>query len=617
MRRPNTDTLLDRALTRDVLRRVGAVQLVFTVADVRREMERTDRNQLVHPKRLSNYVNAQVGRLIAEVEPSGLEGQRGPRRFVLLDRQRQLELVSVAPAMEDKDRTLIALWLAFEVNEGPVATKDVTAVLAGVPALRPTGPEYPTATRLGNLAAATPSRASRSWIEGERWVRWTPRGTLPELPEMDLWRTQARAALAADATRSTGRATRSGVVVDLIALAVQRARRSWPTGRPVTMKEIRAAAATLEGAGLQEAILAKDQTLPAAVSEAARQRVGGSSRKQIIVTRVTEPIAGSTFYDVPGLPGHETRARYVDWLTLRRAGSDAELDRMAEEIGHGTRLLSTPQETLAAIGAARVRLALQELEGLLAQAQSLIQIAADLPAQTSAALRDRHDVIRGRLDQLRRFGPAGRLEERISALVEPKRAIEAQRPLCGHEEVQALLPSPMLAGKDAGQFLRDIVGLRRYSNPDYAGPGDADPRRRLRRMVDRVDLLRYLCTRFSSPMTPLVEACGQLLGRNLRSVELAKSLADDLSPAHAGRGLICLALLGAVEEVVERAYPTMERWTDERELVQVALWALLLVREIDGERLQDALGGRTSALIRPMAERAMMAANQRRWLLPA
>jgi hypothetical protein len=276
--------------------------------------------------------------LIEEVDGTS----RGRRRYVLRERMPQLDIQGVSPVLTDADRTSLALWLAAEVEGDGVPTSSVTTVLNAVQALRPTGRLYPTATRLQNLAGAKPPRAENRKPQGERWVRWTPVGERPDDEVIQRYLAEAAQALSANAARNVGRTTKSGVVVDLVSLAIKRTSRSWPGGTPVRISDIQAAGATEAGAPLIEALLAGGGTVTEALGNAARPWIAGAARSRLLVQRSSDPMTGSTYYDVPSLPGHETRVRYLDWVALKNAGRGSELDKLVEESRAARELLRSP-----------------------------------------------------------------------------------------------------------------------------------------------------------------------------------------------------------------------------------------------------------------------------------
>ncbi len=113
-----------------------------------------------------------------------------------------------------------------------------------------------------------------------------------------------------------------------------------------------------------------------------------------------------------------------------------------------------------------------------------------------------------------------------------------------------------------------------------------------------------------------MDASARLLGRNLRSVDLARALADHPDPRVSSKGLGCLALIGAGDDMKSRAYPAIRDPGTSFEVIQASLWALLLVRRIDLERLRDAVAGHGQGEVLRAAQVAAWAANSGRWLLP-
>ncbi len=135
------------------------------------------------------------------------------------------------------------------------------------------------------------------------------------------------------------------------------------------------------------------------------------------------------------------------------------------------------------------------------RAAGLTTLVGELRGRTRDSFLTFRERIRGYAERIRILVPRGKLDGWIRAVADPEAVVRAPRPLAGAHDVEALLPGQMLGGKSADQWLRDVVGLRRYDNPDYVGPQPDDPSRRVRRMVDRVDLVSYMCTRYHSALT--------------------------------------------------------------------------------------------------------------------
>lgn len=620
---PETDTeIADRDLVVTLVKRVGRHRLVFTAADLREELEEisarmrvhfgddaaattsatgTSRSQrasgeadaeyvgprLHHSGDLWRHLAALEGDLIHEVArrdfgqsvPAG--SYRGRKKYVLRSRVSELpaEGASYDTELDDLERGHIAAWVAFRVNGSEPATEEVTRVLRTI---EPLSLNRPTQTHslLQALAVRTPPVLEKVAVAGERWVRWRPLGDEPAHDEFDTWVEDYRGVDARGAN-SSGKATVNEVGRELVRLTIRSLKSpTYRRGRPVRLREVRAfAGEDMDGKRLAQSIRRRSRGISAVISDAARDTIGGAARVDTRIARIIGPLSGDVFYDVPDEPGFDDRVRIVALQDLRNALQDGVLEKIEEEARAAFDIIDDYQAATCALTtlvAARALLAQQEFGKL----DNLLRgIEQHLGAFSEPTRREIHEH-RARMNEFLARGIWNGDEEEVfenacsESGLDPGAVLTAQRPLVTPDEYASWFSPEDRGSYTAAEFMWLAVPLRRFVNQRYTHRRDTDRERAFKFMTDRVEALPYAANRLVAHSSAALAAGARLLGRNVRSAALLRSLAHSADPALRRDALAALVLLR--EKVVDLADPLLADKRTPADLVAETLMLLHL-----------------------------------------
>lgn len=595
---PETDTeIADRDLVVTLVKRVGQHRLVFTTDDLRDELKEISARisvhfeggadagraspsgsgeksgQLVGPRLhhsgdLWRHLAALEGDLIHEVArrdfgqsvPAG--SYRGRKKYVLRSRVVELpaEGASYDAELDDLERCHIAAWVAFRVNGSEPATEEVTRVLRTIDPLSLTKPTQ-THSLLQALAGRTPPVVEKVPVAGERWVRWRPLGDEPVHGEFDAWVEEYRRADARGASAS-GKATVNEIGRELVRLTVRSLKSTtYRLGRAVRLPDVRAFAGEDEdGKCLAQSIRRRSRGISAVISDAARETIGGAARVETRIARIVGPLSGNVYYDVPDEPGFDQRVRIVALQDLRSALQAGVLEAIDEDVRSASDLVDDygiATDALTTLVAARALLAQQEfgkLDDLLSDIERHV-------GEFSEPIRSEIREHRARLNELLAGGIWDGDEEEVfenacrASGLDPAAVLSAERPLVTPDEYASWFSPDDLGGYTAAEFMWLAVPLRRFMNPHYTHRRDTDRQRAFRFTTDRVEALPYAANRLMAQSSAALAAGARLLGRNLRSPVVLRSLASLPDPALRRDALAAMVLIRA--NVVELAEPLL------------------------------------------------------------
>jgi hypothetical protein len=535
-----------------LVKRVGNRQLLFTVADVRSEMEAVPRLQLTHSSDLWRHLKKLNGDLIEEVarRDFGQAGGRSKKKYVLRSRRGELRSGQSLADIDDLERVYFAVWIAFLCNESrPVPTRLVTSVVNEIEPLA-LNRQAPARSILQSLAERTPPVIERIPPSCAPWVRWVPLGRSPEHPEFQRWLAAFRERIS-QGRALTGQATLTEVGRELLRLTIRASRSSrYPHGRPATVHDVRAfAGENAQGAALAESIRRRNRTIAQVICDAARETVNGLARVDVRIARVVAPLSGASFYDIPDEPGFEERQATVALLDLREALQSGALEAIEEEVRRARALEQVYRGTgvqLEGLIVARAVLARREFERL----ENVLSQVERYRGAFSSAVRDEVDRHRATLNRfLERniwFGDEDEVLERACAAlnVSPESVLDAPRPLVGADEYWSWFPESYTRTYTPADLINLARSLRRFPNPLYTHPRDKRPGRAYRHCVDRVEALTYAAGRLMASTAPALEAGARLLGRNLRSGTLVRRVGESATPRYRADTVAALILLG-------------------------------------------------------------------------
>lgn len=618
----------DRERVKKLVRRVGSQRLRFTIYDLQREMREDPSLRLDKAKDLSRHVHDLPRTLLrpaerrlaaadADLETGEVLAPPRLARHTWVLAERWTEYEQAPPELDDLERTLHALWVAYLAQGEDVPTRAVTDVLRQVKALAPEREEQ-TSLRLQTLAGRTDPLAVRVARTDERWVRWRPKGPEPTHPDLSVWVEAVRAINEQGGTRVGGHATLNEAVRELVVIAINATQTpEWPQGRPVMISDIRAQARqNPRAAELLDRLKRSGRSLRLILSEAVKPRHNGQARVRPRIVRLPRRLGERAYYDVPDLPGADHRALYLLERDFRRLTSSTELEAIGREWVASQRLASSPEETVRAVAAVRALSCWEEVR--------LIENALEelRPHRHRLAPRLRDSVDRGveKYETLiSRWGSSGVAKQAAAAAVarfgvEPTEMLSAARPLITAAELRDFVsPARRGRGSDAVFFSR-LVALRRFPNPDHTNRADSDPQHAAVTCADRAEALVYLAEQSGAKTLGFLRRGKVLLGRSLRSPAVFRHMARSSVGEHRFSALAALALLGdasgaeiALEWLHNPRLPVLD--------VECALYALLVLRRVDLNEWPAHLRTPKDPAVQKVWRDVITAVRQKRWLL--
>lgn len=615
----------DRNTVVTLIERVGSQQLRFTVTDLREHLNGHERLGLHCSKDLSRHVAylEAPGTLLVRVgarfdaNGAGVAPARSKHTFVLTSRVAEYEAGQGSLELDDVERVRLALWVAFLICGTPVPTNAVTQVLKNILPLALEA-NHQTSVFLQALAERAEPLAGKIKVPGQRWVQWEPLGSEPEMDELDRWVREARPILEKQSTLTrAGHATKNDVAREIVEIAVRAHKSSsWPAGRSVTITDIRATThEDKRAAYLYQHLKRIGGSLGAVLGDVCKVSIDGRARVDQYVTKIPNPWTRATYYDVPGLPGYESRRLVVAMRGLSTLLSAAALHDLNREHAEALALDDPDDPVSAAISAARL-LHLQHQLDLIGEPLESTRAQAHLLSKLERARLDEMAGMYGHIRAL--WGTtAEALAQAAEALepfgISPAEVLAVDRPVLTGTEYAAWFAPGDLRGRTPAEFLARARSLIRYPNPAFASHMDPDPVRSSPTGVDRVDALVYAAQQRHTPLAGFLTKGAALLGRFLRDTRLPTLLLDSDDASLRSQSLAALAALGD-----ERAYAiastalsdptTGVRQTD-------AIYALMVLRRFTPHMVPHAVRRAADIGLLRTLSAAERAAAAGRWLL--
>jgi hypothetical protein len=593
-RKPSPQSVADRGRTTELVRMTGRERVVFTVGDVRERMKGTSNLKLHRPDRLSHHMAALEGELVrlagqGDLVPGQNPSRGARRRYVLIERWREFKAGHWT--LDDPERALVALHLAVILAGGEaVPTSAVTAVMRAVPDLNPET-DSPTASQLQNLATPPRSLARLESNPGGGRQLWLPIGEMPDHAKVQEWLQEAKRSEDYQSGLLQSRLGSLNLVVqELVRQAVINYANAWGGGgRPVTADEVREVAASCErGKALTGVLRRKGKSLGDVLGDASRTRIDGKPRKEPIIVKVRDPWSGQTFYDVPDEPGYDMRTHYVAFRSLLARTKDAELAEAQQEAQQAKKLLTSEGAVSRAVGAARILLVNRRWQNLVDGLRQLDLSEAGLRTKPREQVKQRLRRMAGIQRAVRELdvGNETSLEKRIQACgLGLAETLDVPRPLLVAEELALWVPQALRDELSPSRFLGQIVGLKRYPNPEYVGPSGTTARERFRVALDRATAIVYIAERITTPMAASLRKAHDFLGPDLRSHALLERLYVSGSEEDQRLALVGLALLGQDELVSKLALDVLADEEVSARLAEGAVHALMVSRQFKVEEL--------------------------------
>ncbi len=575
------------------VKQVGRSLPRFTTRDVSKHLERPQIGVLSRGE-LSRHLDALDGEVIIRVDGTepGPVPKRAHREWALRENLHILESKKLAlRPNSDAERAVLAVNVAAQaLDSSDVPTREVTRVLQTIVDL---GLEHDqqTSTVLHTLSGRKDPPVRKIRIEGERWVRWRPVGTV-EHPRFGEWvRTYRGCLREAGSSAEVGHAAYSEVARELVLIAINTSTHHWyPHGKPPPMRELEERAKKdTRGKELVHALARRKIELVELLGDATKATAAGRARVNQRVVRIHGPLSGRVYYDVPGSHGFQGRTELPRFWDLQEAAKPYELEAILEEAQAAQDLRRVyPERTpgLAAIVVVRRLLAALELDRLHEQLVALERDAGLLSHPVREKILELQGRVRGaqrQLGALRPLETQARVELKALGLGLDEVAA-GERPRVFPEDWDRWFTDRSAQDLTAAQHLARTVSLRRFRNPDFEARGAEDEAGRCTTFVDRVQALPLAATIVRAAADRELSAGQRLLGRNLRHPGLLVRALEGPLPSLRRDALWALALLKAPEA----ATWIQRRFDDPRapaEEVVAALHTAAVMDLLDPEKL--------------------------------
>lgn len=608
----------DRGRVLELVRRVGRTRMRFTIYDVRRAAKRDSDLALERPGHLHRHLAALEGGAIQRVgkrlpvSPDQPCRDRRNNCYVLTERMAEYERAAVY--LDDVERAYVALWVAVGATGEAVPTNTVTQVLGAV---EPLALERPALTNALLTQLRTHGLVTMTREPGERWVRWSTAGPQPEIPQLGEWTAQFQARLRASLGASSHPfAIESDMARELITIALRTVRSAvWPDGHPVTLADVRAAAGLdSRAAELWRRLAASRRGLAGVLGDVTRpSSLKGPLRDRQVVI-VAGGAVGTTYYDVRGVSGFESRQLWLAWRLLRERTDAPALDALRTEHRAAERLLTGSRNVIVcAIAASRMLAVQQDLDCTGDVFAALTDRADQLSKQVRAALAER----RARFDAFREAHgttatAAHEAETQLGPLgLSPCEVLSVPRPLATPGEY-AGWHTPREVGSLTGpQLLARATRLERYGNPAFEARTHPDPDRAARTCVDRADALLYAAEKVHGRVAPFLALGHRLLGTSFRDPRLPRLLLAD--PAYRRVGLSALVLLGDTH-TEDAALALLRDSSSGADDLIAALHALLILRRVDPAEWPERVRAPSCHRLLRTRNDVILSARHERWL---
>lgn len=538
--------LRDRACVVALVKRVGKNRLMFTTDDIRSEMNEVPGLRVIKSGELWRHLEALSGDLIEEAGRRDFGGAassrdgNGRKKWMLCSRRCEPDEPDAALPLElhDLERVHLAVWVAVRaLKMKTVPTRAVTEVLKNIEPLTLTNPRQ-TYHLLTRLESRSEPAVRKAHIEGKRWCRWAPLNE-PDHPHFSAWVKEFREQAASNGGGApAGRASTTEVARELVLIGIRKSKSStYPLGTPVSLKKLSEVAGAVPEAGiLADSIRRRRGTFSQKILDASREVMTDWQRVNVRIARVKSPLRGTVRYDVPDEPGFAHRRLILQLWDLRQALYEGVLERLNEDTRAAGRLpehYPRSGHELQTLIAARVVLNQREFEAL---DSLLIEVSAD-EALFSKKIREEIGRHRSTLNDflMNGFGSGEEhdiLEGRLADLkLDMNEVVNAPRVYVTPAEYSAYFSSRELEGQAIAAFKAFSALLRRFPSPTNILQSDRERLKPYSIVTDRAESLPYAAGARRAMCGGMLACGARLLGRNLRSPDLVRSLAnsDDLA----------------------------------------------------------------------------------------
>jgi hypothetical protein len=614
----------DRARILEMVYVVGWERLRWNVYHLRAASTRRPEWELKKPAQLARHLKDLTGSTLMVVGRraafSADESQvRGGKQIYALT-CRASELDATPAELDDMEKAYAALWVATRaLARSAVPTTTVTAVLQSIEDLAPES-DRQTSALLKSLHLRSKPLVRQMTRSGDRTSWWEPLGSLPDHPTFARWvadfgRLNPDPAVVA----STGHATLSGMVSELVAIAVDRSKSSsWPQGHPVSIRSIRATAGQDPRADeLMRRLERMGKRLGTVLGDVTKRRLGdGHPRRHVQVMKVGSLLGSGTYYDVETIPGAEQRRLYLTDRELRETLTSETLHQWRIEFCEADALTRHGNAAVQACGWARMVGVHREA----ARMGKLVNELRRMSTRLSAPVRARTQTLVGRLEEFHaeigsRAEATRRAEEAFARVrLSLKRSISAPRPLIRADEYADLVPQHFRRGLSPALYLACSTTLTRYPNPNHKRRGSSDPEEAAILCVDRVEALAHVTLLRATGTASFLQSGRDLLGRTVRDPKLVHRVLASADAAGRSAAIAALTLLGD-DSTEAAAWAMVENPGSSGDEVVSALMSLLILQRLGVTRIPKHLRQPSDPWVRRHLPEIVLAAHQKRWLL--
>lgn len=606
----------DRNTIVSMIGRIGEEMLQFTVYDLRRYSRQHPKFALERQSDLARHVAALPETFICTVgHRFGEEAGRSALYYILAHRRN--EYVERGPQPDDLERVWYAVRVAcMALGVTSVPTSAVTHVLSCVLDLVPSR-DLQTSTQLGKLSNRNPALIASEKAE-DGWARWRPIGTPPQHPSFDAWVATYKTSAGAsgqDDLIGSGLATLSELVRELVVIGTTvSASKEWPVGHSVTAADIQAAAGhNARARELLGVIARRGTTLGAVLGDASKQRVAGALRVGPRLVKLDSSRTGRPYYDVPDDANFHRRRLIVLYRDAQADASHTALEGFERERGDALRATQTSVSPQArALATVRMLLLITRVQKVAAAIRSLRDEPLSAPV-----LRSIRDLDATVIQFLTRLPDETKMTEEAERFLTPlgfslAAVMYVPRPVLTAEDCASWFPKSALRDRRPSEWIANAVSLRRFPNLLYVRRSSKHSRYASTYLFDRVEALSYWADWSRSRMVGFVHAGANLLGPDLRSIDLVAALCNSADRGERRAALSALALLDdtrAISVAVARLGETALA-TDE---VAESLYTLLLAKSVDPASWPVYVreGRQLTGIVRAV----VLASRQDRWLL--
>lgn len=465
--------------------------------------------------------------------------------WIAADRRHEWEAVSLT---SDVARTVLAVQVAeMATGSRSVRTKDITDVMRHVPELQPDAGSL-TNTLLGQAVAAQRVVTGTGDAPAQR-RRWQSVGTVPTGHAFSRWVELMRPHLMTRVVGSDGPRGLAELMQEVVELTVKHfiTPARWPFGRPVSVQDIKRAAASDERIVALVDGLTAGQPLARCLADATRVRAGCPRTRPGIV--VLEAVQGrGALYDVQSLAGYAERQVYPTFRGLIEDTCARRLDAWRNEIRQASwlRTEDAPSVAIATLAAVRLVHARHALSSLGERCRRLLGEATGLGTQARDQIRENLGELQALLETVQGTEEAQTEATTFLATIGAPSLAEvlaAEDAGLVADELAELVREPALDKMSPALWAAQLKTLEFRVNPAFRHRAAKTARARCERLYDRPTAIVHVAQRRNARAAAALERALRLVGRGPRSSAMYAAVFGAAAPEERADALLAYALV--------------------------------------------------------------------------